>query len=98
VSAAARAAPTKRRPTPSTPGIGPTLELPSVALRSSNLRIHGNGQGAVSTAAYVAELPSLVAEIDAGTIAVAVRTVPLEDVERVWIQPEVPGQRIVLRP
>jgi NADPH:quinone reductase-like Zn-dependent oxidoreductase len=77
---------------------GPTLELPSVALRSSNLRIQGNGQGAVSTAAYVGELPSLVAEIDAGTIAVAVRTEPLADVERVWLQPEVPGQRIVLRP
>jgi NADPH:quinone reductase-like Zn-dependent oxidoreductase len=77
---------------------GPTLELPSVALRSSNLRIQGNGQGAVSTAAYVAELPSLVTEIDAGRIAVAVRTEPLADVERVWLEPEGPGQRIVLRP
>jgi NADPH:quinone reductase-like Zn-dependent oxidoreductase len=77
---------------------GPALELPSVALRSSNLRIQGNGQGAVSTAAYVGELPSLVAEIDAGTIAVTVRTEPLADVERVWLAPEVPGQRIVLRP
>ena len=43
---------------------GPTIELPSVALRSANLRIQGNGQGAVSTAAYVAELPSLVHEIE----------------------------------
>jgi NADPH:quinone reductase-like Zn-dependent oxidoreductase len=77
---------------------GPTLELPSVALRSSNLRIQGNGQGAVSTAAYVGELPSLVAEIDAGTIAVTVRTEPLADVERVWLQTGVPGQRVVLRP
>jgi hypothetical protein len=42
--------------------------------------------------------PSLVAEIDAGRIAVAVRTEPLADVERVWLEPEVPGQRIVLRP
>ena len=49
---------------------GPTIELPSVALRSANLRLQGNGQGAVSTAAYLAELPSLVDEIDAGTIAV----------------------------
>jgi NADPH:quinone reductase-like Zn-dependent oxidoreductase len=77
---------------------GPTLELPSVALRSSNLRIQGNGQGAVSTAVYVAELPSLVDEIDAGRIAVSVRAEPLADVERVWIASEVPGQRIVLRP
>ena len=49
---------------------GPTIELPSVALRSANLRLQGNGQGAVSPAAYLAELPSLVDEIDAGTIAV----------------------------
>ena len=41
---------------------------------------------------------TLVDEIDAGRIAVAVRTEPLADVERVWIAPEVPGQRIVLRP
>src|ERR1700678_1094795 len=45
---------------------GPTIELPSVALRSANLRIQGNGQGAVSTQAYLAEFPSLIAEIDAG--------------------------------
>ena len=45
---------------------GPTIELPSVALRSANLRLQGNGQGAVSTKAYLAELPSLVEEIDAG--------------------------------
>jgi NADPH:quinone reductase-like Zn-dependent oxidoreductase len=77
---------------------GPTLELPSVALRSANLRIQGNGQGAVSTAVYVAELPSLVAEIDAGRIAVDAKSEPLADVERVWLQAAVPGQRVVLRP
>jgi NADPH:quinone reductase-like Zn-dependent oxidoreductase len=60
---------------------GPTIELPSVALRSANLRIQGNGQGAVSTAAYLAELPSLVREINAGTIAVKPNTAPLADVE-----------------
>ena len=45
---------------------GPTIELPSVALRSANLRLQGNGQGAVSAQAYLAELPSLIEEIDAG--------------------------------
>ncbi|MFH8470999.1 hypothetical protein [Streptomyces sp. NPDC017991] len=30
---------------------GPTIELPSVALRSANFRLPGNGQGAVSTRA-----------------------------------------------
>ena len=30
---------------------GPTIQLPSAALRSANLRLQGNGQGAVSTRA-----------------------------------------------
>ena len=77
---------------------GPTIELPSVALRSANFRIQGNGQGAVSTAAYLAELPSLVDEIDAGTIAVKPNTVPLADVEAVWIRSDPPGERTVLVP
>ena len=77
---------------------GPTIELPSVALRSANLRLQGNGQGAVSTAAYVAELPSLVDEIDAGGIEVNAREVPLADVEATWSAPETPGVRTVLIP
>ncbi len=77
---------------------GPVIELPSVALRSANLRIQGNGQGAVSTAAYLAELPSLVDEIDAGTIAVTPDTMPLADVEAIWTRPDPPGQRTVLVP
>ncbi len=77
---------------------GPTIELPSVALRSANLRLQGNGQGAVSTKAYLAELPSLVEEIDAGTIAVKPNVMPLADVETIWTQADVPGERIVLAP
>jgi NADPH:quinone reductase-like Zn-dependent oxidoreductase len=77
---------------------GPAIELPSVALRSANLRIQGCGQGSVSPPAYLAELPSLVAEIDAGTIAVNARPVPLADVEAAWTAPELPGQRTVLIP
>jgi len=77
---------------------GPTIELPSVALRSANLRLQGNGQGAVSTQTYLAELPSLVEEIDAGTIEVNARPVPLADVEATWSAPEVPGIRTVLMP
>ncbi len=75
---------------------GPTLELPSVALRSANLRIQGNGQGAVSTATYLGELPSLVDEIDAGTITVNVVTTPLADVEHAWLASSAPGERTVL--
>ncbi len=77
---------------------GPTIELPSVALRSANLRLQGNGQGAVTTAAYLAELPSLVDEINAGTIAVKPNTMALADVEAIWTQPDPPGERTVLVP
>jgi NADPH:quinone reductase-like Zn-dependent oxidoreductase len=77
---------------------GPTIELPSVALRSANFRLQGNGQGAVSTRVYLAELPSLVREIDAGAIAVKTKSLPLADVETIWTQPDVPGERIVLVP
>jgi NADPH:quinone reductase-like Zn-dependent oxidoreductase len=77
---------------------GPTIELPSIALRSANLRIQGNGQGAVPTKVYLAELPSLVAEIDAGTIAVTANIMPLADVEKIWLQADRPGERTVLVP
>jgi NADPH:quinone reductase-like Zn-dependent oxidoreductase len=77
---------------------GPTIELPSVALRSANLRLQGNGQGAVSAAAYLAELPSLVDEIDAGTIAVKPHPVPLAEVEAAWTRPDPSGERTVLVP
>ncbi len=77
---------------------GPTIELPSVALRSANLRLQGTGQGAVSPDAYLAELPSLVHEVDAGIIDVKTRSVPLADVEAAWDAPEAPGVRTVLIP
>lgn len=77
---------------------GATIELPSVALRSANFRLQGSGQGAVSTDAYLAALPALVHEIDAGTIAVNTRVFPLADVERVWLEADLPGERTVLVP
>jgi NADPH:quinone reductase-like Zn-dependent oxidoreductase len=77
---------------------GPSLQLASVALRSANLRIQGNGQGAVSTEAYLAELPSLIDEIDAGKLQILVRSVPLENVESVWKESDIPGVRTVLIP
>ena len=77
---------------------GPTIELPSVALRSANFRLQGNGQGAVSAGAYLAELPSLIDEIDSGGIAVTARPVPLADIEAAWTAPEVPGVRTVVVP
>jgi NADPH:quinone reductase-like Zn-dependent oxidoreductase len=77
---------------------GPTIDLPSVALRSANLRIQGNGQGAVSPKAYRAELPSLVDQIAAGTIRINVRSAPLSEVESTWTAPEAPGVRTVFVP
>ena len=77
---------------------GPAIELPSVALRSANLHLQGSGQGAVPAGDYLAELPSLIDEINAGTIAVTVNAVPLADVEQAWTQAEVPGERTVLVP
>jgi NADPH:quinone reductase-like Zn-dependent oxidoreductase len=77
---------------------GPTIELPSVALRSANFRLQGNGQGAVSTRTYLEELPSLVEEIEGGGLAVTAKPVPLADVESAWSAPEVPGVRTVLVP
>ncbi|MFI5959371.1 zinc-binding alcohol dehydrogenase family protein [Cryptosporangium sp. NPDC051539] len=77
---------------------GPTIELPSQALRSANFRLQGNGQGAVSTRQYLAELPSLVQEINDGGLTVAARALPMADVESVWELPEEPGTRTVLIP
>jgi len=77
---------------------GPTMNLPSLALRSANLRIQGNGQGAVSTECYLAELPSLVEEIDRGTFRMTARTVPLREVESAWRLPDIAGERTVIVP
>ena len=77
---------------------GPTLELPSVALRSSNFRIQGVGQGAISAGGYLAELSSLIDEIDSGALGIAARAIPLRDIEAIWIEPNVPDERIVIVP
>ena len=77
---------------------GPTIELPSVYLRSANLRLQGNGQGAVTTELYIAELPSLVGEIGAGTIGVKTNRSPLTEVEAIWGEGDIPGERTVLVP
>jgi NADPH:quinone reductase-like Zn-dependent oxidoreductase len=77
---------------------GPTIELPSVALRSANFRLQGNGQGAISPEGYLAELPSLVDEIDAGAISLKPNPKPLADVEAIWAAGDPPGERTVLMP
>ena len=77
---------------------GPTLALPSAALRSTNLRLLGSGQGSVPVGAIVAELPRLVEELAAGRITVDPLRVPLADVEAAWTAPTASGKRVVLVP
>ena len=77
---------------------GPTMALPSVALRSTNLRVMGSGQGSVPVKAIVTELPRLVDELVAGRIPVDALRVPLSDVEKAWTAPVPAGRRVVLVP
>jgi NADPH:quinone reductase-like Zn-dependent oxidoreductase len=75
---------------------GPTAAIPSAALRAADLRIVGSGQGSVSTAAIVAELPALAAEISAGAFTIDSRPVPLSEVEATWNAPTT--ARVVFTP
>jgi hypothetical protein len=58
----------------------------------------GSGQGSVTTAAIVAELPALAAEITAGALTVNATSLPLTQIEAAWNAPTTPGQRIVFTP
>jgi NADPH:quinone reductase-like Zn-dependent oxidoreductase len=77
---------------------GPEISLPSAALRACNLKLMGSGQGSVSTAGIVEELPALAREVDAGNLAVDAERVPLADVESAWTAPVAPGRRLVFVP
>jgi NADPH:quinone reductase-like Zn-dependent oxidoreductase len=77
---------------------GPTMALPSVALRSTNLRVLGSGQGSVPVADIVGELPQLIEELAAGRLTVIPLRVPLTDVEATWTAPAPQGQRVVFMP
>ncbi|ODU04766.1 MAG: quinone oxidoreductase [Pseudonocardia sp. SCN 72-86] len=77
---------------------GPDLTVPSAWLRSADLRILGSGQGSVTAAGIVAELPSLVDVITAGALDVAADAVPLADVEKTWTEPAGARRRIVFTP
>jgi len=76
---------------------GPTAAIPSAALRALPLNIVGSGQGSVSTAGILAELPTLVDEIASGALRIDVRAVPLADVTSAW-QDTTSAERIVLTP
>ena len=76
---------------------GPTAAIPSAALRALPLQIVGSGQGSVSTAGILAELPALVAEINSGALRIDARAVPLADVTSAWREAD-SDARIVLTP
>ncbi len=77
---------------------GPTMALPSAALRSANLRVMGSGQGSISTRDMVGELPRLVDELVAERLAVSTASVPLSSVEAAWEAPPPDGRRVVFVP
>ena len=77
---------------------GPTMSLPSAALRSTNIRVLGSGQGSVPVGQIVAELPRIAAAITTGKIAVNAIRAPLAEVEKAWSAPVPTGQRLVLIP
>jgi NADPH:quinone reductase-like Zn-dependent oxidoreductase len=77
---------------------GPDITLPSAALRAANLRIMGSGQGSVTTAEIVAQLPALAAEITAGTLTINAAPLPLSQVESAWNASTEAGQRVVFTP
>jgi NADPH:quinone reductase-like Zn-dependent oxidoreductase len=76
---------------------GPDAPIPSAALRAARLQIVGSGQGSVPTGDILAELPTLAAEITAGTFGVEARPVPLADVESAW-KDAASDRRIVITP
>lgn len=75
---------------------GAEIALPSAALRQANIRFLGSGQGSNSARGIVEQLPSLVAELVAGTLTTDAVGIPLSDVERAWATPS--EQRVVLVP
>ncbi len=77
---------------------GPTMALPSVALRSANFHVVGSGQGSVTTEGFLAELPQLADEVVRGTFAVNPVVTRLSDIERTWTEAAAPGQRVVVVP
>ena len=77
---------------------GSDINLPSYLLRAGNLNIMGSGQGSVTAAGILAELPDLATQIAAGALAVDPLPMPLAEVEAAWSRPTAPGQRIVLIP
>jgi len=78
---------------------GPTISLPSAALRQANVHFLGSGQGSVSPDGILATLPGLIDELVTGTFSITVATRPLSQVESTWDAPAAgPTERVVFLP
>ena len=73
---------------------GKTINLPGATLRSIDLKIMGSGFGSVPLQKVFDAIPTLFSMAAAGSLHVAIETVPLADVESAWDRPE-KGRRIV---
>jgi NADPH:quinone reductase-like Zn-dependent oxidoreductase len=76
---------------------GAESAIPSAALRAVDLQIIGSGQGSVAPADYREEVAALAGEVLEGSFGMAVRQVPLSEVEAVWADSGRP-ERIVFTP
>jgi NADPH:quinone reductase-like Zn-dependent oxidoreductase len=63
---------------------GPTIALPSTALRASALAIMGSGIGSVAPVQLVKSIAELLSATIPGRFKVETRTLPLSDIEKVW--------------
>lgn len=70
--------------------------IPSAALRATNLKILGSGQGSVSTRDILEELPALATEVTSGGYNIDARAVPLKDVTAAWAEAANTSDRLVI--
>lgn len=75
---------------------GPSISLPSAALRSSGLEIYGAGGGSVPKQAIFEALPQVFEHAARGALKLETKKVPLADVEAEWNRRE--DRRIVFIP
>jgi NADPH:quinone reductase-like Zn-dependent oxidoreductase len=75
---------------------GPTIALPSAALRSSGLEIYGSGGGSVPPHAIAEAIPEILERAARGDLKLETKKVPLADVETEWNQKE--DRRVVFVP
>jgi NADPH:quinone reductase-like Zn-dependent oxidoreductase len=73
---------------------GKNISLPGAILRSTDLTLMGSGLGSVPLDQIFSAIPTLFSLAAAGHLSVAVKSVPLADVEKAWSAVE-KGKRIV---